>query len=85
MNSDFCSSSRNSSLPTNICTLDDLIAVLCEARNKVGGRVKVQVAHDIFDAQDETESNEIGDVMLFGSQSLLGKNNDSEIRVVLVL
>lgn len=69
----------------SIETLNDLITVLNQVRDKVGGNVKVTVANDLYDARDEDECGSIEDVMIFGIQSMMNKNDSEDTRVVIVL
>ena len=60
----------------SIETLNDLITVLNQVRDKVGGNVKVMGAHDC---------NSIEDVLIFGMQSMMNKTNSEDTRIVIVL
>lgn len=67
-----------------IGTLNDLITVLCQVREKVGGNVKVMGANDLDDARDEDECGSIDDVMIFGMQSMMNKTDSEDTRVVIL-
>lgn len=69
----------------SIETLNDLITVLCQVREKVGGNVKVTGARDVDDARDEDDCFSIDDVMIFGMQSMMNKTDSEDTRVVIVL
>jgi len=68
----------------SIQTLDDLINVLNQVRDKVGGKVKVTIA-DPSEARYEDACNSIDDVMIFGMQSMMNKHDSEDTRVVIVL
>jgi hypothetical protein len=76
MNSDFIGSACSSNLPSDINTLDDVIAYLCEARKTVGGDTKFRIVCD-YHANDSDEYQCIDDVVLKGSKSLMKKNSRS--------
>ncbi len=69
----------------SIETLNDLITVLCQVREKVGGKVKVMCANDLADARYKDDCLSIDDVMIFGMQSMMNKTDSEDTRVVIVL
>ena len=83
MNPDFPMNSNYKNI-RSIETLGDLITVLCQVQEKVGGNVKVMGA-DASDARYESECSSIEDVMIFGIQSMMNKNDSEDTRVVIVL
>ena len=74
----------NSNKIRSINTLDDLITILNQVRDKVGGNVKVTSA-DASDARYEDNCGSIEDVMIFGMQSMMNKHDSEDTRVVIVL
>jgi hypothetical protein len=68
----------------SINTLDDLIAVLSQVRDKVGGNVKVMGADDTRNARYEDDCNQIEDVMMCGMQSMMNKHDSEDTRVVIM-
>jgi hypothetical protein len=75
---------NNSNKIRSINTLDDLITILNQVRDKVGGKVKVTSA-DASEARYEEDCNSIEDVMIFGMQSMMNKHDSEDTRVVIVL
>ena len=76
---------NNSNKIQSIQTLDDLITVLSQVRDKVGGRVKVMGTGDARDARYEDDCNSIKDVLMCGMQSMMNNDNSEDTRVVIVL
>ena len=76
---------NNSNQIKSIQTLNDLITVLNQVRDKVGGNAKVMGASDTSDARFEDDCNLIEDVMIFGMQSMMNKHDSEDARVVIVL
>ena len=68
----------------SIDTLNDLITVLNQVRDKVGGNVKVRIAGDEGEARYEDECSSISDVLLYGMQSMMNKTNSEDSRIVLI-
>lgn len=75
---------NNSNKIRSINTLDDLITILNQVRDKVGGNVKVMVSHDAQDARYEDECSSVSDVLMFGMQSMMNKHDSEDTRIVLV-
>jgi hypothetical protein len=75
----------NSNKIRSINTLDDLITILNQVRDKVGGNVKVMGASDVRDARFEDDCPNIEDVMIFGMQSMMNNHDSEDARVVIVL
>lgn len=69
----------------SIETLDDLIAVLSQVRDKVGGKVKVMGASDAREARYEDDCSSIEDVLMCGMQSMMNNHDSEDTRVVIVL
>ena len=76
---------NNSNKLRSIETLDDLISILTQVRDKVGGKVKVMCASDPSDARYEDDCSSIDDVMMCGMQSMMNKHDSEDTRVVIVL
>jgi len=76
---------NNTNQIKSIQTLDDLITILNQVRDKVGGKVKVMGASDASDARYEDDCPNIDDVMIFGMQSMMNKHDSEDTRVVIVL
>lgn len=68
----------------SIDTLNDLITVLNQVRDKVGGNVKVTVSGDARDARCEDECSSISDVLMFGMQSMMNSTHSEDTRIVLI-
>ena len=68
----------------SIETLNDLITVLSQVRDKVGGNVKVVVANDARDARCEDECSSVSDVLMFGMQSMMNSTHSEDTRIVLI-
>lgn len=68
----------------SIETLNDLITVLNQVRDKVGGNVKVMVSHDAQDARYEDECSSVSDVLMFGMQSMMNKHDSEDTRIVII-
>jgi len=68
----------------SIETLNDLITVLNQVRDKVGGNAKVMVSNDAQDARYEDECSSFSDVLMFGMQSMMNKHDGEDTRIVLV-
>jgi hypothetical protein len=75
---------NNSNQIKSIQTLDDLIIVLNQVRDKVGGNAKVMVSNDAQDARYEDECSSFSDVLMFGMQSMMNKHDGEDTRIVLV-
>ena len=75
----------NSNKIRSIETLNDLITILNQVRDKVGGNVKVMGTDDTREARYEDDCNSIEDVLIFGMQSMLNNHNSEDTRVVIVL
>ena len=69
----------------SIETLNDLITILSQVRDKVGGNVRVMSAGDAREARYEDDCNSIEDVLMCGMQSMLNNHNSEDTRVVIVL
>ena len=69
----------------SINTLDDLITILNQVRDKVGGNVKVMVADDVLSARYEDDCGSVQDVMMCGMQSMMNKHDSEDTRVVIIL
>lgn len=66
----------------NLNTIDDYIAILQDAKAKVGGDVKVRFVNSHY-VHDTDEHYHPEDVILFGSQSLVKTNkNDDDTRLL---
>ena len=76
---------NNSNEIQSLETLDDLITILTQVRNDVGGKVKVMVASDARDVLYEDDCSPIDDVMMCGVQSMMKKHDSEDTRVVIVL
>ena len=68
----------------SINTLDDLITILNQVRDNVGGNVKVMVSNDAQDARYESECSSISDVLMFGMQSMMNKTDSEDTRIVII-
>ena len=68
----------------SIETLNDLITVLSQVRDKVGGNVEVTVAGDAGDARCEDECSSISDVLMFGMQSMMNSTHSEDTRIVII-
>ena len=75
----------NSNKIRSIETLNDLITVLSQVRDKVGGNVKVMGAGDAREARYEDDCSSIEDVLMCGMQSMLNNHDSEDTRVVIVL
>lgn len=84
MNSDFSTNNTYKNI-RSIETLDDLIAVLSQVRDKVGGNVKVMGAGDARDARCEDNCSSIEDVLICGMQAMMNNHDSEDTRVVIVL
>ena len=83
MNSDYPLNS-NANKIRSINTLDDLITILNQVRDKVGGNVKVMGADDVRSARYEDDCGSIEDVMMCGMQSMMNKHDSEDTRVVII-
>ena len=64
-------------------TIDDYIAMLQDARAKVGGHIEVRFVNECY-VHDRDEHYQPEDVILFGSQSMIrtNKNCDKDTRLL---
>lgn len=74
----------NSNKIRSINTLNDLITILNQVRDKVGGNVKVMGAEDTRDARCEDSCYNIEDVVMYGMESMMNKHDSEDTRVVII-
>lgn len=70
----YSSSNTSNKLPSQIDTLDDVIAYLQKARETMGGNAKFRLAAD-WNQHDIDEYQLVDDVLLTGNKSLMEKSH----------